>query len=185
MEGITLFSALLESCFGAGSIKQKRRAIKELVNFDQWLLLHKDKLSGCCIYAESKELEHNHELKTAQALTRKGYHVLFAPKAMFKRESKKFDVFLIRDHIILRADLKNITSKNPETISNRIAEGAQQASRVVIVIQSDLNRKVLINGLRSGCQRSDSLKEIFLFYKSKFYRLNKKDIESSRIYKLL
>lgn len=185
MRKVTLFFSLLEACFQAVSIKRKRQAIIELLNFDQWLLLYKNKNSGCSIYAESYELDYRHELKAAEALTQEGYHVLFAPKALFKREDKKFDVFLIHDHFIFQADLKNIHSKNPETISNRIAEGARQASRIVVVIQSDLKKKILINGLRSGYQRSNSLIEIFLFYRGRFFRLNKKDIESDKIYKLL
>lgn len=182
---ITIFFTLLKFYFEAINVKQKRTAIKNLLNSNHWRLLYKNKNSGCCVYAENENLEHDHELKTAKALAERGYHVLFAPKAMFRREDKKFDVFLIRGHIMLRADLKNIISKNPETIANRIAEGGQQASRVVVFIQSDLKRKALVNGLRDGIERSYSLKEIYLFYKNRFFQLNRKDINSNKIYKLL
>lgn len=98
--------------------------------------------------AESELIEHKHELTTATLLAKINYDVVFAPKAMFSRNEKKFDVFLIRGSIIFKADLKSISSKNPDTIANRIKGGSEQASRVVIDITSDIEKNVLIDGLR-------------------------------------
>ena len=182
---ISLFSSLLKLCFDAIGAKQKRLAIKKLLHSFQWALLYRDKHSGCCVYAERGELEHKHELSTAKALSQKGYDVLFAPKAMFSRTEKKFDVFLIRDHIILRADLKSISSTSKGPIANRIINGAAQASRIVVDIVSDIRKRELIDGLKSGVQKSESLVEILLFYNSRFYRLNRNEILSKKIYELI
>ncbi|MGN6291573.1 MAG: hypothetical protein ACTHMV_02425 [Chitinophagaceae bacterium] len=178
---LTLFISLLKFCFNEVGAKQKQAAIKKLLTSCEWVLLYQGKGSKCSVYAEKAELEHAPELKTAKALAQKGYDVLFAPKAMFLRNEKKFDVFLIRGHIILRADLKSISTKTPDLIANRIKGGADQASRLVIDIVSDINRKDLIDGLRSGIERSNSLIEILLFYNSRFYRLGRNEILSKRI----
>lgn len=113
------------------------------------------------------------------------YHVVFAPKAMFLRNEKKFDIFLIKESSIFKADLKSISSKNPDTIANRIKGGSEQASRLVIDITSDIEKNDLIDGLRSGVERNDLIKEIMLLYKSKFYRLPKDLILSKKIYNIL
>ena len=113
------------------------------------------------------------------------YDVVFAPLGTFKRDQKRFDVYLLRDTIILHADLKCISSKNPLTIAYRIREGSDQASRVVIEIVSDIDKKTLIQGLRSGIHRNDLIREIFLFYRKKFYRLPKSLIESKRVFDIL
>lgn len=182
---ITLFTSLLKLCFEAIGVKQKQAAIKKLLSSFEWVLLYQDKTSGCSVYAERAELEHKHELKTAKALAQKGYDVLFSPKAMFQRTEKRFDIFLIRDHIILKADLKSISSKAIAPMANRIKNGADQAPRIVIDIVSDINKRDLINGLRKGVQKSSILIEILLFYNSRFYRLNRNEILSKKIYKLI
>ncbi|HTD94199.1 MAG TPA: hypothetical protein VK644_10320, partial [Chitinophagaceae bacterium] len=147
--------------------------------------LHSERSTGRTVLAEKETLEHRHELQTAKALTQKNYDVLFAPAGMFGRADKKFDVFLIRDHIILKADLKCITSKNPDTIANRIKGGSEQASRLVVDIVSNIERKTLIDGLRSGVTGNAMIKEILLFYNRHFYRLSKEEIISRRIFDLL
>lgn len=182
---ITLFTSLLRFCFDEVSAKQKQTAIKKLLASFEWNLLYQDKTSKCSVYAECTEIEHKHELKTAKALTQKGYDVLFAPKAMFLRGEKKFDIFLIRGHVIMKADLKSISTKTPDLIANRIKSGADQASRLVIDIVSDISRKDLIDGLKSGIERSRLLIEILLFYNSRFYRLGRNEILSKRIYGLI
>lgn len=134
---------------------------------------------------ESDYIEHVHEKKTVNLLIEFDYDVVFAPKAMFKRDEKKFDIFLIRDTIILKADLKAVTSKNPDTIAKRIIEGSGQASRVVLDICSDIERNQLIDGLRSGVERNKLIVEILLIYKNRFYRLSKNLILSTNIYGII
>lgn len=182
---ITLFASLLKLCFEAVGIKQKQAAVKKLLSSSEWVLLYQDRISKRSVYAERAELEHKHELKTAKALVQKGYDVLFAPKAMFLRDEKKFDVFLIRDHVILKADLKSIASKRPDGIARHIKNGAEQASRVVIDIVSDIPRKDLIDGLRGGVKKSKLLSEILLFYNGRFYRIKRDEIQSKKIHNLL
>ena len=114
-----------------------------------------------------------------------GYDILFAPKGMFARHEKRFDVFIIKGTIMLKADLKAINSQNPDTIANRIKEGSNQASRIVLHILSGVSAKILIQAMRSGCYKNPTLKEIFLLYKGNFYVLPVNLITSKRIFSIL
>ncbi len=182
---ITGFIGLLSPCFEAVGARYRKAALDKLLASKDWFIIFNNKHSGRCVYSESKAIEYNHELSTAKVLTQQHYDVLFAPKGMFKRADKRFDVFLIRDHVILKADLKSITSKNPDTIANRIKEGSQQASRVVLDILSNIESSSLIDALRSGVNRNNLIKEVLLLYKNHFYRLPKEEILSKKIYGLL
>ena len=182
---ISIVIAILYNCFNAKSIISKKIEIEKLLNIIDWEELYKNKKTNRRILCESSTLEHSHELITAMALTQVNYDVLFAPKGLFNRSDKKFDVFLIRDHVILKADLKCISSKNPDTIANRIKSGSNQATRIVIDINSDIDYKKLIDGLRSGVSKNNLIKEILLFYNHKFYRLSCKIILSKNVYKIL
>ena len=133
------------------------------------------------VYSVQQKLEYKHEERTAISLTGWG----FLPNGYFHRHDKKFDVFLCYGHIFFECDLKCITSTNPDTIGKRIKNGSEQASRLVLDIQSGISSKELIEGLKSGCTRNELLKEIMLIYKSKFYRLFKQQILSDRIFDIL
>ena len=114
----------------------------------------------------------------------KGYDVLFVPEAFFPTTSKKFDVMLCKDHVFLRADLKRLETQNPDTIAKRIHAGSAQASRIVLDIVSDIEKKDLIDGLTSGCERNTELVEIILFYRSRCYFLPKAKILNRRLKEL-
>jgi hypothetical protein len=182
---ITAFMKLLSACFEAASKQIRKAQIQKLLTSCDWIEHYRDKSSGKRVLAESPTLDYKHELFTTIALTKVNYDVVFAPKGMFKRGDKKFDVFLIKEHAILKADLKYITSKNPNTIANRIKEGCDQASRVVIDIASDISVRDLIDGLRSGAFKNKLLLQLFLFYKGGFYILNREIIESKHIHGLI
>jgi len=113
------------------------------------------------------------------------YDVVFAPTGLFKRNDKKFDVYLLRDTIILEADLKCISTTLPDTVAKRIIGGSNQAARVVLDVRSAITASALIDGLRSGTGKNDLIKEILLFYRSRFYRLPKKLIWSKRVFEIL
>ncbi|NCU05005.1 MAG: hypothetical protein GXC73_13570 [Chitinophagaceae bacterium] len=179
---ITLFWKLFAPCMEAVSAKIKRARIQILLSSTEWHRHYKSKSSGNIVLAESAYIEHLHELKTAKSLADQGYNILFAPKGIFQRNDKRFDIFIIKDHLILKADLKCITSKNPDTIAKRIKGGSHQASRVVIEIASDIDRKILIEALRSGVYKNELLREIFLFYKGYFYLLPVNLVTSKHIY---
>jgi len=104
---------------------------------------------------------------------------------MFQRGAKKFDIYILRDSIILEADLKCISSRSPLTIAYRVREGSEQASRVVVPITSDLDSKIQIQGLRSASFNNSLLKEILLIYKRKVYRLPKTLVMSDRIFDII
>jgi hypothetical protein len=182
---ITVFWKLLSPCLEAVSAKIKRTRIQTLLSSSEWQQLYKSKSTGNSVLAESGYIEHLHELKTARSLADQGYNILFAPKGMFHRNEKRFDIFIIRNHVLLKADLKCITSKNPDTIAKRINAGSHQASRIVIEIASDIEKKELIAGLRSGVYSNKLLKEIFLFYKGHFYVLPCNLIISKNIYTVI
>lgn len=182
---ITGLVAVFQSCFEKISAAQRKIQIAKILSEKDWHEHYRDKATGRRVRSETELIEHQHELNTAICLAQINYDVIFAPKIMFVREQKKFDIFLLRDTVILKADLKSITSKNPDTIAKRIKGGSDQASRVVIHINSDIEKKALIDGLRSGVERNSLIKEILLFYKKGFYRLPKNLILSREIFKVL
>lgn len=177
--------ALFHACFERISATQRKKQIERLLSAANWFEHYKDKTTGRRVLAEDEKMEFPDELVTAIVLTQINYDVVFAPRAMFRQEEKKFDIFLIRDTIILKADLKFVTGKNPNTIAQRIIKGSEQAPRVVIHINSDFEKKDLIDGLRSGVERNNLIKEVLLIYKRKFYRLTKLQIVSKNIFKIL
>lgn len=173
------------ACFERISTAQRKKQIEKILNAAEWVEHYKDKRNGRRVLAESRLMQYPHELETAIALASVNYDVIFAPKAMFLAEEKKFDVFLIKDTVILKADLKFITTKNPDNIARRIKKGADQASRLVIHIKSDIEKKALIDGLQSGVKGSKLIREILLLFKRKFYRLTSRQILSKNIFKIL
>jgi hypothetical protein len=163
----------------------KLEAIRRLFALDGLLSHHIDKITKRVIFANCLHFEYPHEFHTSQKLTGVDYDVIFVPKGYFKRNEKKFDIFLSRGHIFLESDLKCITSTNPDTIGNRIKEGSEQSARVVLDVTSRIAKKKLIEGLKTGCERNNELKEILLFYNSAFYRLAVTQITSRRIFELI
>jgi len=179
--GIAAFTNLLTPCWSPGSAQSRKNYVDQLLAAHEWNIYYTDRHSGKRVMGETGSIDYPHELKTAIALARHGYDVLFAPKCMFKRSEKKFDIFIAKEHILLKADLKYISSKNPDTIANRVRGGSFQASRVVVEITSDINKKDLISGLRSAAFRNDQLREVWLFYKGKLYILPASLIKSKRV----
>lgn len=177
--------ALLHSCFACTRAVDRKKKFDRLMSAFSWHEHYKDKVTGRRVLCISKQMEYQHELTTAIFLAQTNYDVVFAPSALFTRDVKKFDIYLVRDNIILQADLKNITSTNPGTIAKRIIGGSDQASRIVIHINSGINKKDLIDGLRGGVERNRLIKVVLLFYKGKFYMLPKTLILSKEIFKIL
>jgi|GEM_PF-1455713 len=178
------FKALIEK------IKQGNKSIRiieirKLLCFRGLINHYKDKNTGRCLLAACKEFAYPHEFHTAKKLTGVNYDVVLVPDGYFKRHEKKFDVFLTRDHIFLESDLKCITTKNPDTIGKRIKEGSEQSSRIVLDITSNISKKELIVGLKTGCERNAAVKEILLFYKTGFYCLAKTQVLSKKIFNVL
>lgn len=182
---ITGFTALVKMCFGITGRRLKKLSIEKLLNDPGLVIIGVSKTTGRRILAEPGAIHHDHELRTAIRLIAFNYDVLFAPAGMFARNEKRFDAFILRDIIILKADLKAITSKNPDTIAKRIQSGSEQASRLVIDICSDIRPAILIDGLRSGVERNELIMELLLIYRNRFYRLSKRLILSNNIYGIL
>jgi len=182
---INIFLIGLRACRKAINAKARKAEIQKLLSIPDWIEQYRDKKTGRRVLSESKNVEHAHEMHTAICLAQMNFDVVFVPDAMFQRGQKKFDVYLLRDTIILEADLKCLSSKRPDTLANRIISGSNQASRIVLDIKSDISAKDLIDGLRSGTCKNDLVKEIFLFYKNKFYILPKNLIWSKQIFNIL
>jgi hypothetical protein len=72
-----------------------------------------------------------------------------------------------------------------QTLLRKESRKAHQAPRVVVNITSDIERLLLIDGIRSSMERNTLLKEILLIYKGKFYRLPKALIQSKKIFNLI
>ena len=182
---VTGFITLIQSCFEAVSKVYRKAQIQKILNTGDLHEHYKDGKTERRVLAHSNVLEHKHEKATAILLAQVNYDVVFVPQALFKRSEKRYDVLLLRDTVIIRADLKSIYSQNPDTIGNRIKEGSDQASRIVLHICSDLTPKTLIQGLRTGCYKNALLKGILLFYRSRFYLLDKDLISSKRIFDVI
>ncbi|MGB8193320.1 MAG: hypothetical protein WCF67_15425 [Chitinophagaceae bacterium] len=182
---IATFLQIIESCIGKANAAYKREQIKKLFTDYNWIEHHRDKRTHRKVLSESNIIEYEHEKLTAIYLTKMNYDVIFAPGGMFKRTDKKFDVFLLRDTIILKADLKNISTKNSSNIAKRIKEGSDQAPRIVANITSDVDKNILIDGLKSASRNNELLKEILLIYKGQFYKLPKSLVLSKEIYRIL
>lgn len=88
------FAALVHSCFGKVSQGYKRAQIRKMLNGYEWVEHYCDKDTGRRVLAECA-LDYEHEKSTAVYLAQMNYDVVFAPKGMFKRGDKKFDVFLV------------------------------------------------------------------------------------------
>jgi len=182
---INVFVLALRAFHDAIDASVRRNEIKRILTGIDWIEHHKDKYTGRRVLSESSVIEYDHEKRTAICLTQVNYDVVFAPKGIFRKNDKKFDIYLLRDSVILEADLKCISSKQSFAISNRIIAGSYQAPRVVLDIRSNISSKDLIDGLRSGTGRNNLLKEILLFYNGKFYRLPKTLIWSKKIFNIL
>jgi hypothetical protein len=177
---------LIDLCAQPFSKKEKAGFINRILSLQGFYSLAEDSKSGCKILCETgTRPAHSHEIMTTKRLISFGYNVLFAPKGLFTREQKCFDIYLAKEHILLRADLKAIFSKNPMTIANRIKDGSEQSSIIVLEVCSDLETSILIDGLRSGACKNKLLKEIMLLYKGRLIRLQKSQIECSAIFKLI
>lgn len=182
---ITFFVSAIRAYRMAKNARERRDEIQKILAAGEWYLYYEDKRTGRRVLSESICMEFEHERQTAIKLAQMNYDVVFAPVGMFKRDQRKFDVYLLRDTIVLEADMKCVTSTNPDTIANRIISGSHQASRIVLDIRSDISAKDLIDGLRSGTGKNKLLKELLIFYKNRFYVLPVKLIWSKNIFKIL
>lgn len=182
---IDFFVVPLKAFYNAVDARERKNQIKKILEAKDWFEHYRDKHTGRRVLSESSVIEYDHERLTAICLAQVNYDVVFAPKGIFQRNDKKFDIYLLRDNIILEADLKCILSKRPDTMAKRIINGSNQAARVVLDIRSNIQSRDLIDGLRTGTGKNNLVKEILLFYKGKFYQLPKSLIWSKKIFQVL
>src|ERR1035438_3339758 len=96
---ITVFMSLLKACIDAVGNKLKKSKVDNLLGSQEWHEHYFSKSKGTRVLSESNYVEHKHEMKTAISLADKGYNILFVPRGMFQRQQKKFDIFIIKNHI--------------------------------------------------------------------------------------
>jgi hypothetical protein len=181
---LALFKAIVQK-IKAGNKEVKIEEIRKLLSFPGLITHHKSKITGRIILSDCHSFEYPHEHHTSKKLTEVNYDVIFVPKGYFKRSEKKFDVFLSRGHVLLETELKCITSNNPDTIAKKIVYGSQQSLRLVIDIHSQIQKRSLIEGLRTGCVKNSIVREILVFYNSRFFCLPKPVILSKKIFDIL
>ncbi|HEY4064911.1 MAG TPA: hypothetical protein VGM30_23570 [Puia sp.] len=182
---IIFFASAIKAYSDAVTAASRKQEVQRILAATDWFVHYQDKKTGRRVLSESICIQYDHEKRTAICLARMNYDVVFAPDGMFHRSQKKFDVYLLRDTIILEADLKCVSSTRPDTIANRIIGGGNQARRIILDIRSTIRAKDLIDGLRSGTGKNNLIKEILLFYRNKFYILPKSLIWSKKIFDIL
>jgi len=106
------FSQKIEQIKSESSNESKFEWMVELFTCEGLECHFTDRKTNRSVFSVYEKFEYAHECATAKKLTAYDYDVLFLPKGYFKRNEKKFDVFLCRDHIMVESDLKCITSTN-------------------------------------------------------------------------
>ena len=96
---ITGFIAAVRAYYRSINAKSKRKEVERILTLSDWCEHYKDKQTGRRVLSESPRIEHEHERRTAISLAHMNYDVVFAPSGVFKRDQKRFDVYLLRDKI--------------------------------------------------------------------------------------
>ena len=109
MIDVTLFASAIRAYYRSINAKNKRKEVARIVGLADWFEHFKDKTTGRRVLSESPRIEHEHERNTAINLAQMNYDVVFAPAGLF-------DVYLLRDTIVLEADLKCIYTLSPSAI---------------------------------------------------------------------
>ena len=124
------------------------------------------------------------EFHIAEKLARAGQHIIF-PNQGDLGAGRKNDVYLYdsKTFIQRKVELKVLLGETAETVKKQLISGSGQASVVAYDIQSGIKKNWLIEGLRSGW--SDDLKVILLNYKGQWYQLDKKNLFSETIYRIV
>ena len=109
---LAFFVSAIKAYQTATNVRSKRNEIQRILSAGDWYVHYTDKNTGRRVLSESIRIEYDHERRTAINLAQMNYDVVFAPNGIFNRNQKKFDVYLLRDTIILEADMKSVTSRH-------------------------------------------------------------------------
>lgn len=178
---------VIDACFDPCATAERKKNIDKLMSF-AWCKRFECKVSGTSVLGENYIMPKKQagEMITSIYLIQLGYNVIVPPKEWFALNGKKFDIFLVIDDNIMKAGLKYITTDNAVTMAKRINYGSEQASAMVVTIESDINKEDIIDALRRSVKRNSQIIEIALIskgeYKKVFYRLPKSLILSEEIY---
>lgn len=183
---ITGFITLIRSIYESTERSTKQKLIHELKSDKELISVYINQNNGKQIFKHDYTRVIDHELATAKKITEVNFDVIFAPKGMFGRGQKRFDIFAIKnDSSIIKADLKANFEPTPNAIFKLIESGNKQAEHLVLDVNSTINSDDLIDGLRSGLSAGKNVKTIMLFYKKRFHNLDRNAIFSKNIYKML
>ena len=181
---ITGFVTVIQSIIESRKRKTRIQLIRQLKTDKDLIVLYVNSSNGNQIFKHEYTKIFDHELSTAIKLTDVGFDVIFAPKGMFKREEKKFDIYAVyKEAFLIKADLKANFVPTVNAVFKQIESGARQAEHLVLDIKSSIKRDDLIDGLRSGLKEGRNVKTILLFYKKKFHNLDRSIIFSKVIFK--
>jgi hypothetical protein len=183
---ITGFVSTIKIIFESANKVKKREYVRKLKNDKDLKSIYINPDTSQQVYKHIYTSVLEHEMNTAVKLTLYGYDVVFAPKGMFKRNEKRFDIFLIKNNeVVIKADLKSNFEGTVNSISNSIVAGNEQAENIVIDFLSNIHYKNLIDGLRMGLKASSKIKNLIIFYKKEYYAFDRSIIFSKQIYRLL
>ena len=183
---VTGFVSIIKSIIDNRHLATRQNLIQELLTDKDLFSVYINADNGRQIFKHEYTIILDHELSTAKKLTEVSFDVIFAPKGMFKRGQKRFDIYAVhKDGNLIKADLKANFEPTKNSIFNSIKSGGKQAGHIVLEIKSAIQIEDLISGLKEGCRDEKNVKTIMLFYKKRFFNLDRNTILSKRIYKLL
>jgi hypothetical protein len=183
---LTVFISIIQSIIELRQKVLRRKLIHELLMDKDLISIYINKDFATQIFKHIPTKILDHEFAAAIKLTEVQYDVIFAPKGMFKRGQKRFDIFVIqKDGVLINADLKTNFEPSKNAIYNLIKSGGKQADHIVLDIRSSIPVDGLVSGLKEGLRDEKRVKSVMLFYKKHFFNLDRNTILSKRIYKLL
>lgn len=97
---IIAFISAITAYYNSTDVKGRQKAIQKVLNLEDWHEHYRDRKTGRRVLSELPGFKHLKELRSAILLAQTDYDVVFAPSAMFRREEKKFDIYLLRDTLV-------------------------------------------------------------------------------------
>jgi hypothetical protein len=181
---ITGFVGIVQSIVESTQGKIRAANIEKLLSDKDLIVQFTNAETGKQIFKHEYTKVLKHEYETAKKLTDFGFNIVFVPKTMFKKKDKKYDIFALTEKTLTKADLKANFTPTSNAVYNSIVSGNKQAKHIVLDIKSLISTDELIQGLRDGIADSKGIQSIKLFYKKKYYELDRNLIFSKRIYSI-
>lgn len=131
------------------------------------------------------------EIQSAAKLAKAGNYVIFPSDGAIKKLKeelkdktlKKNDIYFYdkKTFFQTKADLKTLSDVDDVTIARHISKGGKQAPVIVMDFERKIDRRNLINGLRSGWDK-DNLKKVLIYWKGEWKTVYYSEIHTNNIY---